>query len=148
MAVNRYYRLLIGDFARLNDAACHVLPTNRAAVNRFIDSDAVYYIDALLSGMEDKEEYDHFDWTYDKTFGRFKEYIFQRELSMQRILAKLRYDIDQENTLTLVAGNGRPETVSNSLLCLFHNSSPLPVFPSIMSSVLEPRGQCCLLGQG
>jgi hypothetical protein len=120
MAANRYYRLLLRGFADLNDAARDVLPVNRMVVNEFINSGQVYFINVLLSSIENTEQYDHFDWESDETFNYFKEYILRRELVMKRMLIQLWYYINEENTLTLVAGDDRPETVRTRLsICHF-----------------------------
>lgn len=125
MFANRCYRLLLRDFAALGDAASQVLPINRRVVNRFINGNAVSFIDDLLSGIENTEQYDQYDWEHNDILGQFKEYVYARESKMKRTLAKLRYYIDQENTLTLVAGKGCPESVRTEQFVSFYAAHDL-----------------------
>jgi hypothetical protein len=112
LTVNWYLRLIIRDFAILEDAASDVLPANRRICGDFIASGAVNFIDDILSGLDDGSMYDDVDWEHSFFFGRFKQYVLSEQRRMGKMLADLRFNIDQENTLTLVTGDGRPETVS------------------------------------
>jgi hypothetical protein len=52
-------------------------------------------------------------------FERFKDYVFAQEKRMKKVLELLKYNIDDENTLTLVAGTGRPEKVITQIEVTF-----------------------------
>jgi hypothetical protein len=107
-----YHRLIIYDLHVLDAVAREVLPANRHTCGSFIASDAINFIDDILSSLNLNTTYDDVDWEHDFIFGQFKQYVFSEKRRMGKILADFRYNIDQENTLTLVTGSGRPETVN------------------------------------
>jgi hypothetical protein len=115
LTVNWYLRLIIRDLVILEDAASEVLPANRRVCGDFIASDAINFIDDILSSLDDTSMYDDIDWDRNFMFGQFKHYVFSEQRRMGKMLADLRFNIDQENTLTLVTGGVRPETVGTIL---------------------------------
>lgn len=95
------------------------LSSNRRILNEFIDSFEMQFAEDLLSGLRGFEQWDYTDWDSDVTFLNFKGYILDNETRMERTLKRFKYYIDDTNTLTLVAGAGRPEKVSINGSCLF-----------------------------
>jgi hypothetical protein len=79
-----YYRLIICDLAVLDDVASEVLPTNRRTCGSFIASDAINFIDDILSSLNLDTTYDDVDWEHDFIFGQFKQYVFSEQLPRLR----------------------------------------------------------------
>jgi hypothetical protein len=111
LTVNWYLRHIIRDFAILETAASEALPSNRRICGDFIHSEAVKFLDDILSSLEDTSMYDNIDWEHHSIFGQFNQYVFSEQRRLKKMLVDLRYHIDQENTLTLITGSARPETV-------------------------------------
>jgi hypothetical protein len=122
LTVNWYFRFIIRDFAELETVASEVLPINRSTCGDFMVSRAVYFIDDLLSGLEDTNLYDDIIWGHHLIFEQFKGHVLSEERQMEKMLAEMRYRIDQENALTLVTGKKRPQTVGIQALRLCHMS--------------------------
>jgi hypothetical protein len=114
LTVNWYFRIIIRDFANLEKAASEVLPVNRRTCGNFMVSREVYFIDDILSGLADTNLYDDIIWGHHPLFDQFKKQVLSEERQMEKMLAKMGYRIDQENTLTLITGGKRPETVGTS----------------------------------
>jgi hypothetical protein len=116
MAIQWYMRLIIRDLARLDNSALEVVPANRRIVGEFIGSSAISFVDDILAGIQG-HGFNGFDWDHDFLFSQFKKYIISEMSRMEKNLDKLLFNIDQENTLTVITGGGgRPETVCLLLL--------------------------------
>jgi hypothetical protein len=111
MAVHWYMRLIVRDLAKLESSALQVIPANRRIIGKFFDSSALRFIEDILSGIQDEGGYDDLDWEHNYFFGHFKTYILAEQRRMGKTLDSLTFYIDQDNTLTVVTGGGRPETV-------------------------------------
>jgi hypothetical protein len=144
LANNWYYRLILQDLSNLDEVASKVLPANRQVVNRFISSWMLDGVDDIMCGVQDTDAYDGLDWDHHFLFGQFKEYIFEKERRMAKVLDKLKYSIDQENTLALVTGGGRPETVSVGEDCgIVSRTYILSVYSTVASSLSTSCRSCC-----
>jgi hypothetical protein len=111
---NWYYRLILQDFVELDKVAGNVLPANRHIVNGFISSRALDFVDDIMSGIQITDPYDGSDSHRNHGFlvGKFKDYILEERKRIVDVLDRLNFCIDEENTLALVTGGGRLETVS------------------------------------
>jgi hypothetical protein len=111
LAVQWYMRLIVRDLAHLESSALETIPANRRVVGEFIGSPALRFIDDVLAGIPDEDTYDDVDWDHDYIFGQFKTHIHAEQRRMKKTLDSLRFNIDQDNTLNVITGGGRPETV-------------------------------------
>jgi hypothetical protein len=123
-------RLIVRDLARLENSACEVRSANRRIVGDFIGSNAIRFVDDILAGIQ-TEGYNGVEWDHDVNFSLFKKHIFSERYRMEKNLASILYNIDQENTLAVVTGGGsRPETVRLQLLsCRSIHSISLTRYP-------------------
>jgi hypothetical protein len=113
-----YYRLILRDFIKLDEAAQNILPSNRRIVNNFVSSQALNFVNDIMSGIHITGPYDGIDSQRDHAFlfSRFREHVFERRKRIVDVLDKLNFCIDEENTLALVTGDGRLDNVST--ICL------------------------------
>ncbi|KAF9041891.1 hypothetical protein BDZ89DRAFT_1034712 [Hymenopellis radicata] len=109
LSINWYYRRIIQLIDEVTKQSKKVLPLNRKIVNDFILSSSVYFIDGLCNGLQSATGFDSVDWDNNPLFDRFKSYILEEEQRMEKMLRTVTYNLDDENTLTLVTGGGRPE---------------------------------------
>ena len=111
MTVQWYFRRirkLYSNIAYLSNAA---LPANTKPIIWFLTSWQMRWTEDILSGLRDIEEWDNVDWANDSVFLVFRSYVVENETRIERQLRKLKYYLDDANTLTIVAGEGRPEKV-------------------------------------
>jgi hypothetical protein len=113
MSIYWYYRRMVHLLSGIAAAARDIHPSNRRAVNRFLDSWPLRFIDDMLAGLVDVDLWEDFDWDQQPVWLNFKDYITGREQRFDEALQSLGYNIDDENTLTLITGGGRPEAVSS-----------------------------------
>lgn len=118
MNINWYYRRIMILLQNITFASRRTLPSNRRQINSFLQSSALGFVDDLLAGLQNVDDWDTTDWSHHPLWLRFKDYIMEQEEAMHGVLKKLGYNIDDENTLPLVAGSGRPEPYVLPLLCL------------------------------
>jgi len=111
MTIQWYGRRILKLFSSLSEASKAVLPANRVAVGQFMQGWSIRNTECLLSGLRDIDSWDDVDWAHNRLFLRFKEWVLQNERTMNEVLRKLVYYIDQDNTLNTVTGGGRPEKV-------------------------------------
>lgn len=116
MTTQWYYRRIRRLFSLLSESSKDVLPANRRVVSQFLDSWSIHATERLLAGCQDVSDWDRMDWAHDSRFLKFKPWVLKNERSMNKILRRLVYFIDQDNTLNIVTGGGRPETVSVTVL--------------------------------
>ncbi|RPD68335.1 hypothetical protein L226DRAFT_346944 [Lentinus tigrinus ALCF2SS1-7] len=81
----------------------------RKIIGDFISSWHVRWIEDFLSGLRDVEQWDSTDWESDVMFMKFKDYVVENERNIEHNLRGVNYYLDEANTLSIVAGNGRPE---------------------------------------
>ncbi|KAJ6562519.1 hypothetical protein B0H19DRAFT_99038 [Mycena capillaripes] len=111
MTVQWYYRRIRRSLASLVKTSKEVLPANRLAASRFIFSSATIWIQSILAGLCNVEDFDSVDWENDQTFLKFKGWVLGNEKRMKTVLRRLSYQIDQHNSLIMVTGgyDRRPE---------------------------------------
>jgi hypothetical protein len=117
LSVRWYHKHIIRLLSRFSAKAraAHFLPSNRGLASRFLDSETMDDMHTILAGLVDHEE----TLPNPAVFEKFKDYVFAQEKRMKKVLELLNYNIDDENTLTLVAGTGRPEQVITQTGLLF-----------------------------
>lgn len=98
-----------------------ILPANRKVVNGFVNSFSLRFIDDLLAGLREPSSHDGIDWDNSSLFAYFKGYIVEQEDKIEKVLRTVTYHLDDENTLTLVTGGGRPEKVIIAIFNMPHN---------------------------
>ena len=113
MTVQWYYRRIRKLIVELKKASSAALPANRSIVTKFLSCNSLYAVVNILSGLRRVNEWDEFDWDNHSTLSKFKTFIVDNETHMERSLRSVQYCIDETNTLTMVAGPGRPEKVSH-----------------------------------
>lgn len=116
MTTQWYYRRILRLFSLLSNSSTDVLPANRKVVNQFMDSWSIQATEYLLAGCRDVDFWDDMDWAQNTIFLKFKPWVLENERRMNKILRRLVYYMDQDNTLNTVTGGGRPETVSVAAL--------------------------------
>ena len=109
-----YFRRIRRLFSDIQGAASRILPTNRLAVSEFVHGWSLSFVEDIMSGLRDVEEFDEVDWEYDILFARFKDYVLEEEAKLEKTLGTVNYFLDDENTLALVAGHDRPEKVGST----------------------------------
>jgi hypothetical protein len=112
MTVNWYYRRLIHLFTQITSASRAALPSNRRQINSFLESWPLRFVDDMLAGLHDAENWDDLDWDRHPLWIKFKDYVIEYERRMEQVLKTVSYNLDDENTLNLVTRGGRPEPVS------------------------------------
>ncbi|KAI0699895.1 hypothetical protein C8T65DRAFT_580789, partial [Cerioporus squamosus] len=115
VTVQWYFRRIRKVIADIAQAAVEALPANRKIIAEFISSWQVRWVEDFLSGLRDVTNWDSTDWENDGMFLKFKDYVVENEQKMERNLRGVKYAIDQANTLSIVAEDGRPEKVRVSL---------------------------------
>ena len=142
MSVQWYFRRIRKVIADIVGATFEALPANRKIISEFITSWHVRWVEDFLSGLRSVSDFDSTDWESDVMFARFKDYVIENEQRIERKLRDFSYYIDEANTLSLVAGDGRPEKVSlficahisgrysQSILSVHHDRH-LPPFPEV-----------------
>lgn len=114
MTVQWYFRRIRRTIALMYRGLDGTLLANRQLISDFVSSRQVWWVEDFLSGLGSVSAFDSTDWDSDVTFLKFKDYVVDNEQKIERKLRDIGYYIDEANTLTLVAGNGRPEKVSLS----------------------------------
>lgn len=114
MTTQWYYRRIRRLFSLLSDSSKDVLPANRKLVSQFMDSWSIQATENLLAGCRDVSDWDGMDWADHSIFLKFKYWVLENERRMNKVLRTLVYYIDQDNTLNIVTGGGRPEIVSDT----------------------------------
>ena len=94
------------------EAFREILPANRAAFCLY----TTWTIENIVSGLRGSNQWEGTDWSHDKLFSKFKDYVLDEERRLKTILRRLAYNIDQDNTLLTLTGGSRPEKVS--CICL------------------------------
>lgn len=84
-------------------------------VNQFVTCIPLGYIDSLLAGLRNPSRHHAVDWDCNPQFVKFKDSIVQQEDEIEAILCSVTYNLDDENTLTLVTGGDRPEKVNSDI---------------------------------
>jgi len=89
--------------------ADEVLPENRKEVNEYI-----YHVwkrvTVFVRSIKREKERDA-----EELMAKFESYVIAEEARLHRNLEDIRYDIDSFDTVRLIAGNGRPETVISQI---------------------------------
>lgn len=116
MTTQWYYRRIHRLLSLLSDSSKDVLPANRKVVSQFMYSWSIRATQDLLAGCRNVSYWDGVDWAHDSIFLKFKPWVLENERRMNTFLRRLVYNIDQDNTLNIVTGGGRPETVSVTAL--------------------------------
>lgn len=90
-----------------------VLPENRKEVNDYI-SHVWKSVTVFVRSIKREKERDA-----EELKAKFDSYVIAEEARLHRNLEDIKYDIDTYDTVKLIAGNGRPETVisQTSFLC-------------------------------
>lgn len=114
LSVHWYYRRIIRLFNKIGRLVQTVLPVNRVVINNFMESRGLHFIDKLLCGLHEPAKMDDIDWDHDVLFGRFREYINDREEDMKRMVGAVTYHLDDQTTLRIVTRGGQPEKVSEN----------------------------------
>lgn len=113
--VQWYFRRIRKVFAEIHTSSNAALPANFKLISEFVGCWQMRWAEDVLSGLRDVEEWDDFDWEDDHVFAKFKGYVVENEGRMERSLRGVNYYLDAANTLTIVAGEGRPEKVGWNL---------------------------------
>ncbi|RPD69593.1 hypothetical protein L226DRAFT_446030, partial [Lentinus tigrinus ALCF2SS1-7] len=111
MTVQWYFRRIRKVISEITQATVEALPANRKIIGDFISSWTVRWIEDFLSGLRDVEQWDSTDWESDVMFLKFKDYVVENERKLEHNLRGVKYYLDETNTLSIVAGSGRPEKV-------------------------------------
>ncbi|KAF5347531.1 hypothetical protein D9758_014525 [Tetrapyrgos nigripes] len=138
MAVQWYFRRIRKLFADISAASQFALKTNRGVIARFITSWEILLVENFLSGLRDTDEWDDTDWNLDATFLKFKDYIIENEMGMDRRLRAVNYIIDEVNTLTMVTGAVRLEKYILPILFLLFRRS-LAIISLAKTAKLHPE---------
>ena len=85
--------------------AGEVLPENRKEVNEYIYC-VWKRVTVFVMSIKREEEKDA-----EELKAKFGSYVIAEEARLHRNLEDIMYDIDSYDTVRLIAGNGRPETV-------------------------------------
>jgi len=107
--------------------ADNVLPENRKEVNAYI-----YHVwkrvTVFVRSIKREKERDT-----EELRAKFESYVVAEEARLHRNLEDIRYDIDSYDTVTLVAGNARPEAVifQTSSRCVNTLTSNQFLFPML-----------------
>ncbi|KAM5536716.1 hypothetical protein V8D89_009643 [Ganoderma adspersum] len=109
ITVQWYFRRIRKVFAEIHGFGNAAMPSNLQAISRFFSSWSVHFVEDMLSGLRDIEEWEFVDWDRHHVFLRFKEYVVNTEKQMEERLRTFRYCLDDANTLTIVAGESTPE---------------------------------------
>ncbi|KAI0369608.1 hypothetical protein BV20DRAFT_945606 [Pilatotrama ljubarskyi] len=111
-----YVRRIRALFSAIHFASRAVLPANFALVGTFLSSPQVYFAESLLSGLHAGDGRSSTD-DWEATFTRFKDYVVGHENRLEGKLRRVKYYIDDSNTLTgLIVGRERPETYALPLV--------------------------------
>lgn len=142
MTVQWYFRRIRHTISLMYECREGILLANRQLVANFVSSRQVSWVEDFLSGLRSVSDFDSTDWESDVMFAKFKDYVIENEQRIERKLRDFSYYIDEANTLSLVAGDGRPEKVSlficahisgrysQSILSVHHDRH-LPPFPEV-----------------
>ncbi|KAI1783133.1 hypothetical protein LXA43DRAFT_1087143 [Ganoderma leucocontextum] len=109
MTVQWYFRRIRKVFAEIYYSSNAALPSNLKPISEFIGCWQTRWAEDVLSGLRNVENWDDADWEDDHVFLKFKDYVMENERRMERSLRGVNYSLDAANTLTIVAGEGRPE---------------------------------------
>ncbi|EIW63664.1 uncharacterized protein TRAVEDRAFT_113640 [Trametes versicolor FP-101664 SS1] len=126
MSVRWYYRRIRALCGKIHTAASFVHPANRAITNRFLSSPQMQFVEDLLAELHPSDDWNAC-WDWDDMFTEFQNYVKGREEQLEERLRKVKYYIDEANTLTsLIVDSGeRPETVGMQL-CLYDEAPYSP----------------------
>ncbi|KAI0779237.1 hypothetical protein C8Q74DRAFT_1173517, partial [Fomes fomentarius] len=111
MTVHWYFRRIRGLISKLSQASAGVLPTNRKSVGDFLGSWPLHFVENLLSGLDNLEDWDNFAWSHSHVFSKFHVYVQDYGKNMDITLQDFEYHIEDEGTLKYVVGIDRPERV-------------------------------------
>jgi hypothetical protein len=89
---------------RMLRAAKRVLPTNRAAVDRYLASYNLRSMEWIVNGVSES----HDDVSL---LEKFQVYVDEEEARLESMLKSFEYEIDAQNSLMLITGPGRIEQV-------------------------------------
>ncbi|RPD72434.1 hypothetical protein L226DRAFT_154051 [Lentinus tigrinus ALCF2SS1-7] len=115
MTVQWYFRRIRKVISEIAWATVQALPANRKIIADFISSWHVRWIEDFLSGLRDVEQWDNTDWESDGMFLKFKDYVVENERKFEHNLRGVKYYLDEANTLSIVAGDGRPEKQAHTV---------------------------------
>ena len=116
MTMQWYFRRIRKIFAEIYHSSNAALPSNFKLISEFTGCWQMRWVEDVLSGLRDVDEWDDFDWEDDNVFLKFKDYVVENEGRMERSLRGVNYYLDAANTLTVVAGEGRPEKVGSACI--------------------------------
>ncbi|KAI0746179.1 hypothetical protein C8Q76DRAFT_592373, partial [Earliella scabrosa] len=106
-----YFRRIRKLLSDLSQSAVRALPGNRRIINAFMTSSRLMFIEDFLSGLDNIEDWDGVAWDSNMPFSQYRDYLTDIENRMETTLRELEYFIEDEDTLRLVVGSGRPEKV-------------------------------------
>lgn len=109
--------------------AGEVLPENRKEVNEYI-SHVWKRVTVFVRSIKREEEKDA-----EELRPKFESYVAAEEARLHRNLEDIMYDIDGYDTVKLIAGNSRPETVKSQ--------TSFPCFVALTTNSFS--SQCCTL---
>lgn len=105
--LSEYKTKICGVINNMYDSRKHLLPTNRAMVDMYLDSSIVQRVDLIVDPLEP------FLTALDDNMKRKSlRYAKEEERRMEANLKIMAYEIDAPSTLALVTGSGRIEKVS------------------------------------
>ena len=115
-----------------------VLPENRMAVNNYID-EVWKRVSPFVRSIEREEGTEELE-------SKFKSYVDSEESRLQRNLEDISYRVDSPATVRVVAGEGRFETVIDTVLfsvfyAILKRNPPLGPFPVVVSRFEEGFGK-------
>ncbi|KAF9259884.1 hypothetical protein L218DRAFT_1003250 [Marasmius fiardii PR-910] len=123
MTTHWYYQRICQLLSFISHSSKKVLPANQRAVSKFMQHWTILCLQYQLSGLQKIDYWKSTDWSNDKTFLKFKDWILQTEHKMEEYLNTMRYSIDQDNILNIVTGGGRPEKYMMPILYLLLKKS-------------------------
>ncbi|KAF9530406.1 hypothetical protein CPB83DRAFT_179823 [Crepidotus variabilis] len=103
-----YYHRIRQLLALLSESSKGILPANRRVVTGFLKCWPLNALQILLSGLRYPGRWSGVDLG-DSHFLKFKGWVVASEGRMEETLRRLVYNFDQDNTLEIVTGGGRPE---------------------------------------
>lgn len=111
LVTKSYYDRIREFLDGLHQVSADVLPHNRAYIHKLLGEGAFFACDCLLSGIH--EAVSRIDLNQ-KILDRFQGFQTAEETKLRNALINVRYELDAPNTLDLLIGSGRLDTVRHN----------------------------------
>lgn len=113
MSFQWYYRRIRALCSAIHFASQSILPENRELIGRFLSGSHMSFVADLLAGLHPPEGWRFVDADWESTFAKFKDYVVNYEHLLEKRLRRIKYLIDEVDTLMSLVVNPkeRAETV-------------------------------------